>query len=370
MIILGDFNLHFDEDTADVLSIKRTLVEQKMVQHVQKPTHKKKHILGWVVTNDTITLLSPVNVIDKLLSDHYPFHFDIQASKPSFNKKIIITSRNIKKISIEELKIDLKLELERSGTKDIESFNNTLVHALDRHAPEKTRTVNERKNPCPWFNVDVKNAKKEKRRAEAKWNKSGLVIHKEMYTVQKKKYKDLCNAAKRQYYDSKFREIKNSKDFFRLTDDLLGKEKSTALPTQFEKDQLPETFSEYFKGKIETIRKELDKTPIFVDDSSFTGFQFDSFDNISESDVQNVIMSSSSKFCDLDPFPTHLLKQCLDVILPVLTEILNDSLKSGIVPNIFKIAHVKPLLKRSNLDPDQLKNFRPVSNLPFLSNLF
>ena len=38
-------------------------------------------------------------------------------------------------------------------------------------------------------------------------------------------------------------------------------------------------------------------------------------------------------------------------------------------PAIFKKAVVKPLLKKSSLDPNELKNYRPVSNLPFLSKI-
>ena len=45
------------------------------------------------------------------------------------------------------------------------------------------------------------------------------------------------------------------------------------------------------------------------------------------------------------------------------------SLSSGTVPLDFKTALVKPLLKKSTLDPNILKNYRPISNLPFLSKI-
>ena len=73
--------------------------------------------------------------------------------------------------------------------------------------------------------------------------------------------------------------------------------------------------------------------------------------------------------CELDPVPTHLFINCLDTILPVLTRILNDSLHSGVFPQIFKTAVIKPLLKKPTLDPNDLKNYRPVSNLPFISKV-
>ena len=48
---------------------------------------------------------------------------------------------------------------------------------------------------------------------------------------------------------------------------------------------------------------------------------------------------------------------------------MNKSLSSGVVPQYFKHAPVKPLLKKASLDPNCLKHYRPVSNLPFLSKV-
>ena len=36
------------------------------------------------------------------------------------------------------------------------------------------------------------------------------------------------------------------------------------------------------------------------------------------------------------------------------------------MPNSLKTALIIPLLKKTNLDTEDFKNFRPVSNLPFL----
>ena len=47
---------------------------------------------------------------------------------------------------------------------------------------------------------------------------------------------------------------------------------------------------------------------------------------------------------------------------------LTDS-SNGLFPTSLKAARVTPLIKKSNLDPEQLKNYRPVSNLPTLSKI-
>ena len=59
-----------------------------------------------------------------------------------------------------------------------------------------------------------------------------------------------------------------------------------------------------------------------------------------------------------------LLYEKLDMVLPI-----NTSLTTGIVPRDLKTAIIKPLLTKPSLDNNLLKNYRPVSNLPFLSKI-
>ena len=56
-------------------------------------------------------------------------------------------------------------------------------------------------------------------------------------------------------------------------------------------------------------------------------------------------------------------------MLPVITDIVNRSLDEVLIPNLLKTALIIPLLKKTNLDTEDFKNFRPVSNLPSVSKL-
>ena len=55
------------------------------------------------------------------------------------------------------------------------------------------------------------------------------------------------------------------------------------------------------------------------------------------------------KSCVLDPMPSTLVSRC-DVLLPVLTRLINTSLKSSQFPVAWKEALVLPLLKKPGLD--------------------
>ena len=80
-------------------------------------------------------------------------------------------------------------------------------------------------------------------------------------------------------------------------------------------------------------------------------------------------MSSPKSTCLSDPVPSKLLPYCVDVIVPVVTHIVNLSISTGIFPNDLTSAFVKPLLKKPTLDSNDIKNYRPISNLSFLSKL-
>ncbi len=79
--------------------------------------------------------------------------------------------------------------------------------------------------------------------------------------------------------------------------------------------------------------------------------------------------SAKPTTCILDPVPSKLLKEVLPEVIDPLLAIINSSLSLGYVPKTFKLAVIKPLIKKTQLDPKDLVNSRPISNLPFLSKI-
>ena len=79
----------------------------------------------------------------------------------------------------------------------------------------------------------------------------------------------------------------------------------------------------------------------------------------------------ANKSCSLDNIPTSLIKNetVLQSVIPALTSLINKSFATGKFPDSLKQAQVTPLLKKSGLDVSDLKNYRPVSNIPFLSKV-
>ena len=122
-------------------------------------------------------------------------------------------------------------------------------------------------------------------------------------------------------------------------------------------EQLPDLFSQFFLDKVENIRDQFDcNTPVnspspFNYDTVFHGSTLMPFKPITADSLWSLLKKSSPKSYALDPIPTSLLFECLDAVMPVLTNIVNTSLTTGIYPSIYKTAIVKPLLKSPPLTP-------------------
>lgn len=100
-----------------------------------------------------------------------------------------------------------------------------------------------------------------------------------------------------------------------------------------------------------------------------TSTVFCEFSLQTENHISEIITKSNDFTCHLDPIPTPLVKACLPSIISRVTSIINSSLSTGIVPPSLKVAIIRPTLEKTGLDCNNHNNYKPISNLPFLSKL-
>ena len=86
-------------------------------------------------------------------------------------------------------------------------------------------------------------------------------------------------------------------------------------------------------------------------------------------DIRELAATVFSKSCVLDPLPSSIIKQCTDLLLPTITNIVNLSLREGWMPTCLKSTVLSPLLKKPDAHFLQFKNFKPISNLKALSKI-
>ena len=139
------------------------------------------------------------------------------------------------------------------------------------------------------------------------------------------------------------------------------------MPDNRSNDELVEEFIAFFMSKISKKHEDLNDHPKYKPVSNNPP-QFDQFEKITEEEVLKIINSIGAKTCSSDPVPSSVLKELAPYIIRQITTIVNVSLREGVFAYKWKTAIIKPLLKKVGLDLIT-KNYRPISNLPFMSKL-
>ncbi|CAB3986805.1 AP-2 complex subunit alpha [Paramuricea clavata] len=176
-IITGDFNIHVNSKTdGDSLKFVDLLLSMGLQQHVEFSTHVSGNTLDLVITREVDPILGSPPRPDHLFSDHMAISFGLNSSKPLPSKKCVIF-RSLKSINITSFMKDLgesKLCLDAPTQLDslVRCYNNTLSSVLDRHAPLKRRIVTSRAM-VPWYDEEIKLAKKESGTEMADYKKDG-----------------------------------------------------------------------------------------------------------------------------------------------------------------------------------------------------
>ncbi|XP_062613811.1 uncharacterized protein LOC134275554 [Saccostrea cucullata] len=340
-----------------------------------------------ITREDSSILLSDPTISDPILcdnrgnpaGDHYAVHALIQISKPKPERKTV-SFRKLSEINIDEFKKDISSSVSQQNMdmqidELVTTYNTSLKCILDSHAPVQTKEIIIRPK-TPWYHANLKAAKQARRKAERKMRDTDLTIHKQIYRKLCTDYSKLLLQSQQDYYSTKILEIgHDQKQLYNLTNKLMGKVKETIFPAHDSKEMLANRFCEFFTGKIETIRSELSKSKqvnvseALKSDIQYVGQKLIVFTEATNKEIYDIIMGAPTKSCESDPIPTSLLKPCIEELLPLITVIINKSLSGSSVPTTFKEAIIRPILKKPEFDCNELKNYRPVSNLPFISKI-
>ena len=152
----------------------------------------------------------------------------------------------------------------------------------------------------------------------------------------------------------------------------------SVLPNGESDTEIANTLGDFFEAKVRKIyegieAEQLSGSSSTPEDSDGSGSShhdssFTEFSPILDDELKELINSMPDKTCSNDPIPTWLYKKCVSQLINITSIIVNLSL-SGNFPSVLKEASIRPGLKKANLDSDELKNYRPISNLTFMSKL-
>ncbi|XP_076841983.1 uncharacterized protein LOC143486075 [Brachyhypopomus gauderio] len=376
ILLLGDFNLHIDSpDCKHAMDFLDFLTCSSFTQHTNFPTHNRGHILDLVCS--TGLHIHNMSSVDLTISDHLAIIFDIDIPTPDPKQNRKITFRNLKSICPVTLSTCISNSLSCSTLPEnptptdlVNTYNNILSTSLNTLAPLKTKTVTF-SHSAPWFNPALHKLKKHLRQLERLCKKTGLAVHTLAYKDHMQHYKLALNKARSNYYSAIIHSgSSNPRSLFSTINKLLKPHDNT--PSSFTPEKC-DLLLAFFNSKTETIHHLLASSTTLQPEPTFSfsppDTQLSTFSPITSADLSKILSTMKSSSSPLDPMPSQLVKDCFTPLAPLITDIINSSLTSGTVPSPLKLAAITPLLKKPGIGPEDLNNYRPISNLTFLSKL-
>jgi len=377
-LITGDFNLHLDKpDDSQVKQFLSALDSTNLTQHVSFPTHRDHHILDLIITPTSSSLHPVIDYSSVSPSDHFPIFSALSISPLPPPPLSQFSFRCMKSISVPKFTRDILhsrlITHPPPKLSDlVDAYNSTLSALLDKHAPVKTKTILA-KPVNKWFTPALSTLKSARRHIERLWLRTRSPHQLTLLRTATNKYHSAIIDAKKRFNASLVSSCAaNPRRIWNAINTLLDRKPTSHLPSVASSKSLSQMFATFFSDKILKLHTTLKSSSTLLSPHTsprHTPTNLSYFSSVTEEEVSKIISQSSNTYCDLDPVPTSLLKQCLSVLLPTLTTIINISLSTGVFPDQLKACSVSPLLKKYNLDKEDLSNYRPISHLSFLSKL-
>jgi hypothetical protein len=379
-IIAGDLNFQVqDANNFYARKLLELLDSFDLQQRVPLlPTHQLGGTLDLVITARE-TSLGDISIFPNgTTSDHFLVRFGIQVrpdlSNSRLKKSVFREYMDYKSMDLEGFKEDLrKADFEEGSDPEegVVNFYRWLEGIVERRVPRKR--VRTGKKFKPWRDEELRGLLRKRRNAERYWRKHGTEDAKRRFNDLKKLYGNMDKEKRSLFIKEDLDAVKGDpKKLQNKLQKLLGKAE-TILPETTSSKNLADDFSQFFSSKVTKIRDQVNEEQQQAGDFEEPGRTCHStwkeFREISEEELVAIVKSMSSKHCDLDPLPTWVVKECIRDLAPVLTSMVNHSLQQSTVAESLQKAIVFPTIKNMYGDREALSNYRPVSNIPFLSKL-
>ena len=134
------------------------------------------------------------------------------------------------------------------------NYNDVLKDIFDTLAPIQTRWIRHRPQ-APWYDDNLRQVKRDKRKLERKFRKSGLRVDKQQFELKCSEYNSLLETSKRNFFKSRIEQADRDQ-LFKLVDGLFSVN-TTVLPPYDSLEQLAGDFNAFVIGKIRGLRMEL-----------------------------------------------------------------------------------------------------------------
>jgi len=390
-IICGDFNFHLEDESNPTTKRFNDLYKEKgFRQWVEHPTHNAGGTLDLVFSLESaVDSIMPNNLeVEPTTgtdSDHYLVKFQIPLSKNSQRVPEVKNVRELQKIDVDKFREDVFCSsLNLSNFEDlaledsVELLQGVLSDILDKHAPEITKTFSGKRSA--FWNSSCQEAVRDRRKAKRRMKKKPQdTRRKEEYHEKSVDAQVIIDRERNAYYKNRLASLKgDSRGTYKVINQLMDKEYGANKLPHGDSLEVAERLKSFFDDKVKKIYSNIEDTCAELDNivssqpidyPNTNKAMLGKFKELTSEEITKIVKDLPNKTSSEDAIPLWLFKRCLPELLPFLHSIVNKSLKEGVFPAKLKVAAVRPGLKKQNLDVDVLKNYRPISNLTYVSKI-
>jgi len=387
-VVGGDLNIHVEDPVnPDAVQLAGLFDTFGLLQRVRGPTHQRGGTLDLVIVPEDIVDVPTIIYPPGDVSDHglviadLPIRPVFQAVSPRTVRGWRSVDRSAFFQAVSDSSLSEVPPFNATADELFSEYDRVFRSLADAFAP--VRTVRTRRRPLsPWFDSECRASRRESRKLERRFRRLLSDDDRQVWLAALRRMRALFRQKKKDYWTTRLAaDGHDARRLWRSMNNVLRRGNEAGLPSAPVK-HTADDFQSFFQSKVQTIRLATascstaatpDVPPTepagikSCDDSSRPVLT--SWREVTTDEVRRIVMAAPVKSSSLDPIPTFLLRECLDIILPFLTAMVNTSLHEGCLPVAQKTAVVTPLLKKASLDPHDLKNYRPVSNLSFVSKL-
>ena len=161
LLLIRDFSVHIDELTEpDTITFLAFINSFNLTSHVQWPMHRSGHTLDLLISNEDDTSIKSVTK-GYMLSDHTFIDSTIEVQPDKLTTRLI-KYRKFKDINKDLFFDDILENLpsllgpsEQTMLSDmVDTYNNGIRAAINKHGPEKTQKV-KISHQQPWFSDKI-----------------------------------------------------------------------------------------------------------------------------------------------------------------------------------------------------------------------
>lgn len=377
VFVVGDVNVRLDRPTdPDTIRFVEVLAAHGLVSCVSAATHDRGGTLDVVAVHGDRPQ-PHVDVLDIGLSDHRLLQWAASLIRPC-PVYTSVTSRPWRKLDTAVLRAALRSSplchpeswSELSVDELAQLYDDEISSIIDRLLPSRVVRCRRRASD-PWFDDECRIEKRRVRQLERVSRRTDaadavtFAAATTAWTACRRAYRKLLTRKRESFWQLKVdSERASPQQLWRSVDALMGRGRAPMSA-----DIGAVEMHHYFDDKVADVRASTNdaKEPKFA--AAPSGCLFDNYRLLTADDVINAVRLLPNKQCMSDPMPTRLLKEFVVDLAPFLVEFFNRSLIAGVVPGAFKTAYITPLLKKSDLDPADVRSYRPISNLSALSKL-